>query len=290
MNFMTHSTNVLLEVRLADALPQEGSLVLPAIQRLDPTDSDEFRSHFSDFGSYLIWWFDQERRAREAASRSSQGTSAQDVASWYGAYEKSWARSWLDLEPETLEPETITKSVEENLEQIRRRLERAWQEIFHPYVRLVEDLFSLLETSSLKWRLGGLPLVGVDIERTSTGHNRLVGTIVNPFLRARLEALSACGSNGPGLRICEYCGLFFIPTRSGDRYGRYCPGFTCADLAYEQRYSKTEYRQEYVARWKRLNRLRKRTNVKESDKRRAEREFEEWKRTNSPRSVGRADG
>jgi hypothetical protein len=274
---------LVLEIRLRFGLPIKGGLVLPAIQRLDPSDKDAFQRHYDDFGCSLIWWFDQERAAWAAwdAATAHKGPEATK----HGAYEESWARSLLNLDPATVEDQ-----VGQELEGIRQRLDDVWESLFHDYIHLVEDLFELYESSKLLqrpfglWPYGKLGLSRVSVEQVDGGYQRLTGFVDDPFVGARLEAFSACGPNGPGLRRCEYCERFFVPRRRGERYGRYCPDFTCAEFAFEERYSKTEYRKEYLARWKRLDRLRKRTDVKDSDKRRAERQFEAWVSANSPRN------
>jgi hypothetical protein len=100
---------------------------------------------------------------------------------------------------------------------------------------------------------------------------------LDPYLRARVEAMLALSTDGPGLARCAYCDRFFVQVRSGDRYSRFCPGYDCADAHKRANYERSDYRREYRRRQLALHRLRVKPGAKAAEIKRAEREFDTWK-------------
>lgn len=237
--------------------------VLSEIQRLDLMNAQVVMTHVRKHGAGLVYsiadCFDQDhhfvfiesgRPARFLADYIERQVLDQPSAAQVQALSVIW-------------PEVQTT----NLEQLHRS----------NVDRLVMNLESAVKVGAS---------IGVSLTlASSNGHapNPVVVTDrrnrLQPYLRARIEGTLALSADGPGMSRCDYCGRFFVQSRRGARYSRFCPGYACADDHKRTQYETSDYRREYKRRQLALRRLRARPEITTTAIKRAEREFETWKAT-----------
>lgn len=268
------------------AIPESPTgLLLPLVQRFEPDDPAAFFGFVSAYGYRLPQWLQDTHRV-QVKRRTNKLPALVHPPKVVGTTDASGRFSWAEAGQGDVEC------------RYRRRLEamppldgmRLWG-IFHGQRKMLLDYLDGLMQSppraepfayellaSTRVVDGGLDLYTPVEEARGpfTGPGRMT-----PFVRCRLEALSACRPGEPGLGVCEYCRRIFTVTRAGQRYGRFCPGFDCAKRDHERRYAATDYRREYQRRYKRLARLR--ASARQADVRAAEKKFEAWKQTHAPR-------
>jgi hypothetical protein len=251
--------------------------VLPLLQRLDWSSPDVIYEHARQFGTGVLrdiitWRAGQRLNPGLEKSHRVQPNPGSGAPPFWD--EKAAAR-WRRDRPSRADIDDLLGRLADNdfvgwFESDRRQLDDFLEGLRRSAAARTDagDDYRLL-----------VQALAVRFVWDDRGRLRLLMTdFLNPYDRARIEAMSAFTNGRPGLIRCDVCGRWFVPVRAG-RPARRCPGFDCQSEA-ERRYQGSPDRREYRRLSMRLTRARRRGDV--NAVRESERQLEEFKtRTNS---------